>query len=382
VTTATLPPAGLLASEWDAMSDAERADWLALAADIEAADQWADASRDVERLEWPALERAIRALGGINGLGQIAQCDMPGRLGEPRDARGRRMRLSAACAYDELGFALASAGLGDHWADMDGDAVLAELWRAWDAWDAAQHATRSDIVPDVAPPMPAEWTRDAASVNPGKDGADASRARQWSGHTSRRPEVESARTVRDVAPLPEPDAADADAYELVALFGAIGAADADAADAREAEAERATQRAAARADERARNLAAARRAVAEREQWERARRALGVAAPRRAAPPRLRVLPAVEPAPVVPSRRAHAIMVGAIVATFVTSAALLVALIASMCGATVPGIVWPLVLSLPAIGAGILPVALPAWQVPTVSLPVRVSVRVERRHAA
>lgn len=75
-------------------------------------------------------------------------------------------------------------------------------------------------------------------------------------------------------------------------------------------------------------------------------------------------------------------MTGAILATFATSAALLVALIASMSGASVPGIVWALALSVPAAAAGILPAALPAWRVPTVSLPVRVTVRVEKREAA
>lgn len=336
---ATPPPVGLDPAVWDAMSDPERAEFMTLAEDADVAGQWGEACAD-EPLDWLPLYRAIRAMGGINGLGQIAQHDIPGGLGTARDARGRLLPLRAAVAYDELPLALAAAGFGDWFADMTGDALLEHLWRAWDAWDAQQHmphAARSDVVPDTAPLVP--------------------------------------EPVRDVAPpLPEPDAADVDAYDVADAFGAIGE----------------TPRRAVPSVVRVRPAPRVRRVpdhvqrdrdemLALEDAWaelerERTVQAGRDRASRTAQRSRLHV---VQPEPIAPpSRRAHAIMVAAIVATFATATALLVALVASILGASVPGIVWPLALSLPAVGAGVLPVVLRPWALPMVR--IRVAVSVER----
>src|SRR5258708_15704569 len=74
-------------------------------------------------------------------------------------------------------------------AELDGEGLVAELWRAHDAWERAQRAgiARTDVVPEVAPVAPVVTIA-------------------W----------------ENLAPLPEPDAADVEAYEVTDKFCGIG----------------------------------------------------------------------------------------------------------------------------------------------------------------
>ena len=199
----------------------------------------------------------------------------------------------------------------------------------------------------------------------------------------------------DVAPMPEPDAADVEEYEVAELFGAVGeGADARwptvAARGREPVVTYRHRRAPVTARDRARRELV--READEREALERAwadlpRSAavplrLANAAPARrpvdqvdgATPPR-RLHDVAPP----PSALAHMVCVGAILATLVASAAGIALLLMSVNSIPVPGLAWPLALSLPALGAGVLTGALPAWQAPTIR--VRVSVAIVRPSA-